>query len=211
MVAVAGGSGDAMARPQSQRGEVWYRDAEHVRIEFRGVDASGSVTGLLGTWIRNGDDVWYFFEDGGTENGAPLLRVMHGSIRSPLGGPFAKGVFTPPLDLKSALATYWSNCPDPVLRGESEVAGRPAYVLDICGSSVWIDKQIYLVLRTQFGNSAPAAPRACASDTAMCTSSWPVMVEVTEFETDITISDAVFEFHAPAGTVVSEQPDLEEQ
>jgi hypothetical protein len=37
------------------------------------------------------------------------------------------------------------------------------------------------------------------------------MVEVTEFETDITISDAVFEFHAPAGTVVSEQPDLEEQ
>lgn len=213
------GSGAPVSSMQSQRVEVWYQDAEHVRMDFRGVDASGSVGGLLGTWIRNGDDIWYFFEDGGTDNGPPLLRVMHGSIRSSMGALFSGDIFRLPSDVASALEKGWSTCASPSLRGESKVAGRAAYVLDVCGESVWIDKSAYVVLRAESAavSSTPQPPpqrcgpggaRRC---TAVASSAGSWGAEVVEFEPDAVIPDAVFDFRPPAGTIVSEQPDVGER
>ena len=202
------GNGDPVTRFHRQRVEVWYRDPEHARLEIRNVDESGKPGTLLSGYIRDGDDVWQVSEDGGTDGGAVFLRVSHGSVRSALGVFFGKGVFTPPSDLKSALQNYWSNCPAPSLRGDGKVVGRAAYVVDVCGPTVWIDKQIYLVLRTEVKPSIPATPVPCGTDTGSCSHYSLGSAEVAVLESPAVIPDAVFAFQPPPGVFVSEQPDL---
>ena len=184
------GSTGSESNPQLQRVEVWYRDAEHVRLEIRNVDASGTVGGLVAAQVRNGDEVWYLMEDGGTDNGPPILRITHGTVRSVPGSVSLGDILRLPNDFGSALEKYRGKCSSPSLKGESEVAGRTAYMLDVCGAKLWIDKSTYIVLRAEESEGSVVGKS-----------------EVLQFEADVAIPDAVFDYRPPAGAMVSEQPN----
>ena len=188
---------------EDQQSEMWYRDPDHIRLEFHALEPDGTQGRLLGGFLRNGDDVWHWSEDGGTDHGTPIVRASHGSTRSALGAIVRDGLWDSPGDLTAAFKKYLSNCTTPAVTGSAHVAGRAAYVVEACGSTIWIDKLSFFVLKVQ----EPPSSLTPTPD-SLGTYYVPGGTEVSTLEFLPTMDDSIFAYTPPPGTVIYEQPDL---